>query len=168
MDSCGFHWNDWIPAGFHRNSTGFHRNSTGMTGFLQDSCRNRWGTVKYWTRSFRQVEVVLWGWWWWKAGEQELQGGGTSDTDVNEEPQSFLQLHAHAVHSAHIVSTFQLGHSNLNIALGIPGLDIFPTSTMLRPLAKFSLSFLELSMSRSVEYGSISVSPRHTTGCDEI
>ena len=33
-------WNDWIPAGFHWNSTG-------MTGFLQDSCRNRWGTVKY-------------------------------------------------------------------------------------------------------------------------
>ena len=30
VDSCGFHWN-----------------STQMTGFLQDSCRNRWGTVKY-------------------------------------------------------------------------------------------------------------------------
>ena len=43
-----------IPVEFQRNSsgipqesTGIHRNSTGMTGFLQDSCRNRWGTVKY-------------------------------------------------------------------------------------------------------------------------
>ena len=55
-NSCGFlwiplefHWNEWIPAGFHRNSCGFHWNSAGMTGFLQDSCRNRWGTVKYWS-----------------------------------------------------------------------------------------------------------------------
>ena len=39
-----FQWNSSrIPV----DSCGFHRNSTGMTGFLQDSCRNRWGTVKY-------------------------------------------------------------------------------------------------------------------------
>ena len=54
-----------IPVEFQRNSYGFHWNSTGMTGFQQDStgipvdstgiplewpdsCRNRWGTVKYW------------------------------------------------------------------------------------------------------------------------
>ena len=53
-NSYGFHWNSTGMTGFLQHSTGipvdscgFHRNSTGMTGFLQDSCRNRWGTVKY-------------------------------------------------------------------------------------------------------------------------
>ena len=47
-----------IPFLFQWNSSRISMDSTGMTGFLQDStgiplegldsCRNRWGTVKYW------------------------------------------------------------------------------------------------------------------------
>ena len=40
VDSCGFHWNS-------SGMTGFLQDSTGIPVEWPDSCRNRWGTVKY-------------------------------------------------------------------------------------------------------------------------
>ena len=48
VDSCGFHWNSTGMTGFLQDSTGIPLDSTGIPLEWPDSCRNRWGTVKYW------------------------------------------------------------------------------------------------------------------------
>ena len=49
-----------ISVLFQWNSSGIPVDSTGMTGFLQDSCRHRWGTVKYWKQAGQEGPARSW------------------------------------------------------------------------------------------------------------